>query len=256
MKPKPEQELNKLTQNYYQNIAKYWNNEPNYFWSGWSKLISWIQSSSENGQINVLDLGCGNGRFSFFLNQSLTEFQVHYTGVDAVDYYIELASSRQPQNLASYTIYKRDLFKPNWNLAISEPHVITAFGLLHHLPGKQTTDSFMTELSSICTDKTICILTTWQYLDIPRLKKRVLAKNDSRLDSLISHEAQALLANPHSNILDWVKGEQGYRFSHHFSQGEIINLLNSYGFEILTTFTDDDVEANRNRYYICRKIVT
>ena len=106
-------------------------------WSGW---LSLIEELPEGLVLNVLDLGCGNGRFAGFLSRSeqLSNRVMHFTGVDRSQELLALASS---QEFAFETEWRAgDFFSPSMPAGVN---LITAFGVFHHIFSYQRRLAFL-----------------------------------------------------------------------------------------------------------------
>ena len=91
---------------------------------------------------NVIDLGCGTGSKTPFLNSKMK-----YLGVDISPEYIAKAKRRESDADRSYVV--SDLSVPGW-LNLSEPHdppLVLAMGIFHHLNNQQM-ESLLMQLSS------------------------------------------------------------------------------------------------------------
>lgn len=81
---------------------------------------------------NVIDLGCGTGSKTPFLNS-----EMKYLGVDISEEYIARASSRDSAAKRTYIV--SDLSVPGWLRAtdFEQPTLVLAMGIFHHLDDKQ-----------------------------------------------------------------------------------------------------------------------
>jgi trans-aconitate methyltransferase len=88
---------------------------------------------------NVIDLGCGTGFCIPRLKYTNT-----YLGVDYSGRYLEKAMRVQTQISTSFM--QADLGDPNWadGMLLSEPQVVLAMGLFHHLEDSKIVNLFMT----------------------------------------------------------------------------------------------------------------
>ncbi len=252
-------QLNNLNNDFYETIGKYFNHTRNYVWEGWINLIDPVKNITDRP--NVLELGCGNGRFlEFLLNSDITPN--YFLGLDASKFLLERATERQ--NILDFKqaeFLQSDLILENWSqLAKSKLigdskkyDLICFFGLMHHIPGDENRLSIIKKSAELLSPNGLLIFTTWQYLDVPRLKRRIISKTSSILNDLMSKyviDINELAEN--DNILDWQKGLIAYRFSHYYTKSEIENLCNLSGLDILENFEADGKEGNVNRYFITK----
>ncbi|NJL97034.1 methyltransferase domain-containing protein [Candidatus Gracilibacteria bacterium] len=155
-----EKELNQLNYEFYEKIGKYWNNQPNYEWDGWGRLIEPIKNlqSKLGRNLRVLDLGCGNGRFLHWLVKNFAE--VEYVGVDFSDYLLGVAKKNDQKRIG--TFIKSDLFMDEWIFlnSLVDFDLIVSFGLVHHIPSKELVETFFGNLNKLIRNqKTLGIFT-------------------------------------------------------------------------------------------------
>ena len=94
-------DLLKLNKKFYLKTQKYFNTSRQSPWPGWKKLLPHLQVRN----LQVLDLGCGNGRFGKFLAEHR---QIDYTGIDNNQYLLD----RCGEVLPHATLINQDLLKP------------------------------------------------------------------------------------------------------------------------------------------------
>jgi SAM-dependent methyltransferase len=69
--------LNEINLNFYKTAGKYWNESLLYFWQGFLRVGKYFEN-----QDKILDIGCGNGRFYFFLLHHFSHLDLDYLGID------------------------------------------------------------------------------------------------------------------------------------------------------------------------------
>ena len=228
------EELNALTKNFYETCARHWNNSPEYEWAGWGSLREYLPTE----RFDVLDLGCGSGRFGHFLEREYGRQVTAYVGVDYADFYVETARRQPVDFIRSFAILQKDLFQDNWELPASD--LVVAFGLIHHLPS-EFRPHFFRQLRSVFGPRTLGIVTTWQYLDNPRLRKKILPEHPL-------HTGGA------DNVLSWTQGTYGERYSHHWSVEEVLREFAGYGFEAEYLPGPSEAERGLNNYFLVRRL--
>lgn len=269
--------LNSLNNNFYEVIGKYFNHSREYAWEGWDKMVrhgefgrfvakelpsTLLTPSSKEGQgiLNVLELGCGNGRFLEFLLLQKNIILEKYTGLDASDFLLDRADERlKALDSTNAEFIKTDLLFDSWQdkLTLSDDkrfNLITAFGLFHHIPSFEFRLKLFTQIHSLLARDGLFIFTTWQFKDVPRLSRRVVDLQSVAGQEVIS-KFEIDIGNFEENdyILDWHKGFVAHRFSHYYTKPEVEKLCSSSSFEIVDTFEADGKEGNVNRYYIIQK---
>jgi hypothetical protein len=90
------------------------------------------------------------------------------------------------------------------------------------------------------------ILSNWQFLNSPRLRRRVQEWSAAGLTELD--------VDQNDYLLDWRSGGTGLRYVHHFSENELAVLAESTGFENIETFYSDGKEGNLAVYQVWKKV--
>jgi tRNA (uracil-5-)-methyltransferase TRM9 len=240
--------LNLLNRDFYENTGHIWNPDPYYFWEGWELFLEDLNIF--NGKnIKVLDLGCGNGRFANFLEarKEVIKADFEYLGLDfAPD---KIGEMKLP-NWAK--IQKMDLIEKG--LEVQEKFdLVLAFGLFHHIPSQSLRQRLFEQIAKVMKQESLFIFTTWQYLDLLRLQKRVIDLNTTYGQQVLDKfgiDKDELEEG--DNILDWVKKVHTFRYAHYFELEEIKNYLDKARLNFIRDFRCDDRDGKRNRYYITK----
>ena len=187
----------------------------------------------------ILDLGCGNGELARQLQQR--GFQGHYLGLDfSAGLLAEAAAGLPPEH---FRFLQADLANPPW-LPASEPpfDLALAFAVLHHLPGQALRQQVMAKIHRLLSPGGRFIHSNWQFLNSPRLARRVQPWATAGLDEST--------VEPGDTLLDWRQGGAGLRYVHHFSQGELLDLAERSGFTVRDSFLSDGEGENLGLYQI------
>jgi tRNA (uracil-5-)-methyltransferase TRM9 len=204
----------------------------------------------------LLDLGCGNARFANFINSQLPAQQVQnieYLGVDFSVNFLEQSQSENSHNFAKYELKQLDILKELDQLRGSKSDLVVMFGLIHHIPSLQIRKQFFKQVTELLNPNGLLIFTTWQYLDTPRLIKRVVdpeTETGQYVYQRLGIKKTDLEVG--DNILDWVKKVFSFRYSHYFSEAEISGYIADNNLELVHSFVCDGRDSKRNRYYVCR----
>ncbi|MDZ7586638.1 MAG: class I SAM-dependent methyltransferase, partial [Patescibacteria group bacterium] len=116
-------DLLKLNRQFYLKTQVYFNRSRQFYWDGWQKLLPYLTLRGRTSQ--VLDLGCGNGRFGKFLAEHKT---INYTGMDNNQYLLDRCDKALPQA----KLIKHDLTKP-WPIK-DKFDLVAILGVMHHMP--------------------------------------------------------------------------------------------------------------------------
>lgn len=197
------------------------------------------------GANRILDLGCGNGELARQLHQN--GFSGSYLGLDFSAGLLEHA--RQPSDdTGSFRFQQADLSSPDWAapLPAASFDLTLAFAVFHHLPGADLRTGVLRNLARLLIPGGLLIHSNWQFLNSPRLRRRIqpwslAGIQESKLD-------------PDDYLLDWRRGGAGLRYVHHFSPAELVALAEQTGFSQLESYSSDGQEGILALYQIWQKI--
>lgn len=212
------------------------------------------------GQARILDLGCGNGELAKeLLGRS---YKGSYIGLDFSPELLNEASKSVRQAASLYPrspgdgpyFLTADLSHPDWEVVLinlPEPYlstqssppqfdIILAFAVFHHLPGAGLRQQVLQKVHQLLTGNGLLIHSTWQFLNNPRLRARVIPWEAIGLSSADVEAGDYLL--------DWRHGGSGLRYVHHFSEDELAVLALETGFQIVDSFYSDGEGGNLGLY--------
>jgi 2-polyprenyl-3-methyl-5-hydroxy-6-metoxy-1,4-benzoquinol methylase len=212
---------------------------------GWPPSFDRILSYLPPGA-NVLDLGCGNGRFLDFL--AARGWQGSYLGADNNPQLLSLArevSLRSPGIGASFLW--ADLMDTAWpaSIAGTQPDRIVCLAVLHHIPGRSNRERFVSRCATLLPQDGLLILSTWQFMSAARLRARILPWTTIGLDSTAVEPGDYLLA--------WGEGATGRRYCAALDLAELCALAAAAGMALADSFLSDGKEGNLNLYGVFRK---
>jgi 2-polyprenyl-3-methyl-5-hydroxy-6-metoxy-1,4-benzoquinol methylase len=183
----------------------------------------------------LLDVGCGEGRFGRFL-------QAHqaveaYTGVD---FSAELL--RRAQSRVAGRFVRRDLSRPGCLDGLGDFEVIACLAMLQHIPGRANRRRLLREMKAHLTPGGRIFLSTWQFLDSPRQRRKVAEWQQEGL--------AAADVEPNDYLLTWQRGGSGLRYVCLIDADETAALAGDSGLRILTHFRSDGREGDLNLYTV------
>jgi 2-polyprenyl-3-methyl-5-hydroxy-6-metoxy-1,4-benzoquinol methylase len=185
--------------------------------------------SSLEGMERILDLGCGNGELARSLAQ--TGFHGTYLGLD-FSLPLLAEAETQPEGF-SVSFRAADLAADDWASSLSASHysLITAFAVLHHIPGLEMRRGILQKVRSLLEPEGKFIHSNWQFLSSEKLRARIQAWSAAEFSAAEVDEGDFLL--------DWRGGGTGLRYVHHFSAQELSRLAAETGFRVVDLFYSD-----------------
>ena len=205
-------DLLKLNENFYLKTQVYFNTSRQSPWPGWQKLLKHLRGDS----LQVLDLGCGNGRFGKFLS---AHRQIDYTGIHNNQYLLDAAAKKLPRA----RLIRHDLTTP-WPIK-DNFDLVAILAVMHHLP--QPCRALLLKRAVTCLNPGgILFLSFWEF---NKTKGKNIGNNDY--------------------ILSWKLGITAKRYCHLYTQEEIDGLIKPLNLQLLVNFIAD----TSNRYLILQK---
>lgn len=189
----------------------------------------------------ILDLGCGNGEFARQLADA--GHTAPYLGVDFSLPLLTDAACVPEDFPARFRVL--DITSADWQLNADNWSLITAFAVLHHIPGEETRLQILKNVYKYLANDGQFIFSNWQFLNSERLRKRILSWDLVNIPESELDEGDYLL--------DWRRGGFGIRYVHHYSEGELARLAEKSGFNIIDSFYSDGATGNLGLYQIWEK---
>jgi Methyltransferase domain len=231
-------DFSQVNNQFYQDIFKIWNNEPDYYWDGFWYLYQHLdQCFMGIDSPRVLDIGSANGRFFNFLEFCFPDKEFVKVGIDFVDF----------EMVNDFKFIKCDISTQDFiNLDIGSFDLVTAFGVFHHIQSQEIRDRITIKIEALLDQQGLYVFTRWNFLLLNRLRKHILPP------ALIP-SFDPLNLEVGDYFLKWDKGAYAIRYANFMDIEQIDIMLKQAKFKCLISFDADDKTENRNSYFVCKK---
>jgi SAM-dependent methyltransferase len=260
--------LVELTNIFYTSCAQSFSQTRERAWDGWDQALKEIKNINAEGAaseskitnlpISVLDLACGNMRFSRFLEQnkitsqvlgidscndlhalgeaaSFTHVHTNYVQLDIIS---ALANNSLTQTLLTNVTSKLDLS--------------VCFGFFHHLPQYELRKHALQSLIDLTKQDGFIVIAFWQFTNSERLLKKA---TDATKRAQLTTEISLDTANG-DYFLGWQDDTNIFRYCHNYSEEEINSLITTQDKRVreVARFSADGKTNNLNRYVILQVV--
>jgi len=196
-----------------------------------------------SGSESILDLGCGNGEVARELMRR--GHRGRYMGVDFSPPLLQVA--RQGWEDAPSTFVRADLMASDWDKRVTalttQPFDwVTAFAVLHHIPGRLARLQILKKAHELMQPGGLFIHSEWQFLKSEKLKSRIQPWDSVGLTPEDVDE--------NDYLLDWRSGGHGLRYVHHFDEAELNDLAEGSHFRVRETFHSDGTNGLLGLYQV------
>lgn len=184
---------------------------------------------------DVLDVGCGNGRFGHYLQQH--NVLNHYAGVDFSSELLAHAALRVPGDY-----FQRDLSQLGCLDDLVQYDVVACLAVLQHIPGFENRLQLLREIKKRMGRDGRIFLSTWQFMNSQRQQRKLRDWSEIGL--------AAADVEPNDYLLTWQRDGFGLRFVCFVDENETAKLAEAAGLRILAQFYSDGKEGNLNLYTV------
>jgi tRNA (uracil-5-)-methyltransferase TRM9 len=236
MKAETSARLLSLNKQFYQTFGREFSSTRQHLQPGVQRVLDTL-----TGEESMLDLGCGNGELA---RERMRRGQRGpYTGLDFSPPLLEVA--RHGWEDAPATFIRADLSATDWDKRLQAPihkpfDVVTAFAVLHHIPGTPLRSAILKKIHHLMRHEGQFIHSEWQFLNSEKLKIRVQPWEEVGLTDKD--------VEPGDYLLDWRSGGRGLRYVHHFQEAELEALAAQTGFRVSSQFYSDGENGQLGLY--------
>lgn len=264
MTPKIVAYLVALNQAFYEQFGSSFSDSRSRPQPGFAQLLQHLPPNTTN----VLDVGCGDGRFGRFLQREIREWRLEnetrrvgdweikptqspslivshspiglrYTGVDFSERLLAIAREAGPGEF-----FQRDLVQPSCLTGLGEFDVVACLAALHHIPGYANRLRLLREMAEHLRPGGRLFLATWQFLTNERQRRKL------RDWSLVGLDAADV--EPGDYLLSWEREGQGLRYVAMIDEAAVAQMATEAGLTMERQFYSDGREGNLSLYTILR----
>jgi tRNA (uracil-5-)-methyltransferase TRM9 len=190
---------------------------------GFDRIVAQMTSGDR-----VLDLGCGQARLARLLPPGCS-----YVGVDfSLEMVREARRALVDAKTRDLRFVTADLVSDPWEEEVGEAFDwVVLRAVLHHIPGHAVRRDVLMRAAQLLAPGGRLVVANWQFLQVERLRKRLLPW--STLD-LTDEEVE-----PGDYLLDWQRQGHGLRYVHLVDEAEMRSLARDVGLEIASLFRAD-----------------
>lgn len=231
-------ELLAQTRGNYDGFAQEFARTRNYLWT---EIVALVVDNFKAGD-RVLDIGCGNGRFSSVFKEGNAE----YVGVDDSRNLIEIAKNNFPHVEFAVADALALPFKDGaFDLALS-------VAVLHHIPSNYYRNVFFKEAGRVLKPGGGLIATVWDLRPFSMVKN----KQWKRLKSFARSQMRIAAGGEKLDFGDfYIPWKNKYqRYVHSFAISEIKKLAAANGFIILKSGVASVGAKEANLYIVAKKL--
>lgn len=132
--------INQTTTKFYTEVAESFSETRQHEWDGWRRSLPYVKEAK-----TLLDLGCGNRRYSKYLKENNINIDI--------DNYDNFAWDEKVKEVDIIESLLND------RLILYSYDVAVCFGVMHHIPTSELRDKLLKEL----TKSKIAIVSFWQF---------------------------------------------------------------------------------------------
>jgi tRNA (uracil-5-)-methyltransferase TRM9 len=231
MLPEMVQKLLDINKQFYAEFAEAFAETRSAPQPGFSKLLNYLPKPC----YEVVDVGCGNGRFGLFLSRNLPDFS--YTGIDFTVPFLDMASASLGGKFIT-----RDISQAGFLEGQGQYDLAVCLATLQHIPGRPNRLAVLREMAAHLTKNGRLFLSNWQFVQSDRQKRKILDWSEVGI--------KPKDVDPGDYLLSWHRNGRGRRYVHLLDQQETAWLAKHAGLMTVGEYHDDGKEGDLNLYTI------
>ncbi|MDA0244595.1 MAG: class I SAM-dependent methyltransferase [Chloroflexi bacterium] len=238
MHPHIAQQLVALNRAFYEQFAEPFHQSRREPVAGFYRLLGVLPTRP----LTVLDVGCGNGRWGFFL--AGYGRVAHYLGLDNSPSYLAKGQATAASH-ASPTLFHfqlADMHEAGFTAELGQFELIICLSAMQHVPSRAQRAALLAELGRHLAPDGQLVLGNWQLLDSERQRAKVLPWSAVGLSESDVEAGDYLVS--------WQKGGTGCRYVAHIDEAQTAELATHAQLTITHQFRADGREGNLNLYTI------
>jgi SAM-dependent methyltransferase len=237
--------LNRINQRFYARIADQWSHKRKHAWPGFERILAAVRGEP----LQVLDVGCGDGRFAQFLSDRASG-EVTYLGIDNSPALLDHAQRRALG--PSFRFAQLDFVGSpiTDQLGDARFQLIALFGVLHHVPGSLQRAALVRALAERLAPGGRLVFTVWRLDEDPRFAARNIVFTDYNRDADEPIDLEQL--EPGDHLLRWDDQAAAARYCHFPDSAELTQLIAQTGLQECERFRADGHLHRMNEYVVMR----
>lgn len=240
--------LNGINRHFYRAHAEAFSATRQRPWPGWCRVLDLAEAHAGGRPLDVLDVGCGNGRFAAFLADRGMRYR--YLGIDASRELLALAQAHS-HGVGSadepVRYHQADfLEEPIGDGSGHRFSLVVLFGVLHHVPGREQRLSLLRSLARCLQARGLLVVTAWQ---LERRRFREKQRPWKEFNDTARNPIDLSQLEPGDHLLPWGHGD-GVRFCHFADDAEIDALSREARLARIAAFSADGPSGDLNRYFV------
>ncbi len=245
-----ERQLGAINHRFYERFAAEFSATRERPWPGWERI-----AEHTTPPIEVLDVGCGNGRFGTFL-ASRWAGPFRYAGIDGCAQLLRAAEQRLASvaggpELRDFDVLEQD---PATAFGAQRFGLVALFGVLHHVPGESRRRRLLGRLGRLLAPGGILAVSIWRLDRSPRFERRVVSWEDYNRRrarcGLVPVDLGTLEAG--DALLSWGGDDRHPRYCHFPGAAEIEGWIDGMEPRLIDRFEADGPSGQDNLYLVWR----